>query len=394
MSADMARRSRGDGSVYYDAARGCWVGSVDVGRDPETGRRRRRKVSAPNKTECKDKLDELREEYRKAGTVGRRDVTVRQVVDDWLANPPESVRSPNSVDVYRDAGDRVIGGGRGVPGIGNTTLARLTAGDVERLLAGLARAGYSRKTISQTRSVLRRSLRRAQRDGLTSRNAAELAELPAGGRTRRSKAMTSSQVAALLALELTPWWRAYIVTAIMLGLRPGEMTGLRWADVDIRNGVIRVRQAVKRIAGNGLVLAELKTEQSKRTLQAPAMVTAVLERQRKVQAAERLRALEWEDNDLVFAAPDGQPVPPRTVNLGLKRLCERAGLGRDWQPRETRHTFVSALSDAGVDIEKIADAAGHINSTVTKVVYRHGLADVVAEAAGVMDRLYPPESTS
>ncbi len=56
----MARRPRGDGSVFYDSARGCWVGSVDIGRDPETGRRRRRKVSAPTRTECRDKLAEVR----------------------------------------------------------------------------------------------------------------------------------------------------------------------------------------------------------------------------------------------------------------------------------------------------------------------------------------------
>ena len=73
------RRGRGDGSVFFDASRGCWVGVLDVGPDPETGRRRRRKVSGQNKTECKANLDELREEYRKAGTVGRRDITVHNI---------------------------------------------------------------------------------------------------------------------------------------------------------------------------------------------------------------------------------------------------------------------------------------------------------------------------
>jgi integrase len=103
---------------------------------------------------------------------------------------------------------------------------------VDRLLAGLARTGYAAKTIRLTRSVLRR----AQRGGLTSRNVAELAELPAGAKTRKSKAITAEQVAALLALDLTPWWRAYIATAVMTGLRPGELLGLRWQDVDIRTG--------------------------------------------------------------------------------------------------------------------------------------------------------------
>ena len=90
---EMGRRARGDGSVFYDAARGCWVGLIELGRDPETSRRRRRKVTAATREECRDKLDELREEKRKTGTVARRDVTVGQVVDDWLANPPPEVRS-------------------------------------------------------------------------------------------------------------------------------------------------------------------------------------------------------------------------------------------------------------------------------------------------------------
>ena len=101
-------------------------------------------------------------------------------------------------------------------------------------------------TIRLTLSVLRRSLRRAQRGGLASRNVAELADLPAAAKTRKSKSMTTDQVAALLALDLTPWWRACITTAVMVGLRPGELLGLRWADVDVKAGVIRVRVAAKR----------------------------------------------------------------------------------------------------------------------------------------------------
>lgn len=385
----MGRRSRGDGSVFYDAARGCWVGVLDIGRDPETRRRRRRKVSAATKTECRDKLGELREEYRKAGTVGRRDITVRQVVEDWLARPPESVRSERSVEVYQGAGKRICDGARGVPGVGSIALARFTSGDVERLLTGLAGAGYSRSTIRQTRFMLIRCLRRAQRAGLTSRNAAELAELPRGGKVRKSKAMTADQVAALLSLELDAWWRAYIVTAVMTGLRPGELGGLRWDDLDSEAGVIRVRTAAKRGDGR-MVLAALKTPTSRRSLAMPAMVATVLAALRRAQAADRLKAgAGWEDMGVVFAGPAGRPRWPQDVNAGLKRLCQLAGIGEDWQLRETRHTFVSALSDAGVDIERIADAVGHINSNVTKGTYRHQIADKISETATVMDRLYP-----
>jgi integrase len=91
----------------------------------------------------------------------------------------------------------------------------------------------------------------------------------------------------------------------------------------------------------------------------------------------------------VFASESGRPPWPQ--GSALKALCKRAGIGADWQLRETRHTFVSVLSDAGVDIERIADAVGHVNSSITRTVYRHQLADVVSEAASVMDKLYPPD---
>lgn len=121
--------------------------------------------------------------------------------------------------------------------------------------------------------------------------------------------MTGDQVAALLALELTPWWKAYITVAVMLGLRPGELGGLRWADVDTPAGVIRVRVAAKRQAGAGqMVIAELKTEASKRTLRMPATVAVALAALRRVQAAERLAAgAAWHDLDLVFCGQDGRP---------------------------------------------------------------------------------------
>lgn len=127
----MARRSRGDGSVFFDASRGCWVGTVDIGRDPETGRRRRRKVSAPTKTECKAKLDGLREEKRRTGTVGRRDITVEHVVRQRLDNPPPSVQSPITRQVHEDHGARIIAA------LGKKKIAGergLTPSDVEQFL--------------------------------------------------------------------------------------------------------------------------------------------------------------------------------------------------------------------------------------------------------------------
>jgi len=78
---------------------------------------------------------------------------------------------------------------------------------------------------------------------------------------------------------------------------------------------------------------------------------------------------------------------PRATPRANEDVCERAGLGRDWAPRDLRHTFVSLLSDDGMAIEKIARLVGHASSHVTETVYRQELRPVLQEGADVMDRL-------
>ena len=390
----MARRSRrGRGTVFWDACRGSYTGQLSLGRDPETGRRKRSpKVYAPTEDECWALLDEMRAELRKTGTVAPRDVTVEMALRDLMASPPAEWASPLTL---RGNADRIA---RIIAALGSTKLQRLTVGQVERMLRDMAAAGSSSDNIRRARALLARAIRRAQRDGLVHRNVAALADVPRGTR-RPSKAMTLDQVRALLAADLTPFWRAYIVTALTCGLRPGEMLGLRWQDVDLRDSTIRVRMCLKVLPGPAgkrvVTLADLKTDRSRRTMALPRDAATVLRALKAQQAKDRLRlGNDWTDSGLVFAAESGGPRWPQDVRKQFGKLCERAGLGAGWHPHETRHTWVSVLSDAGVDIEDIADAAGHVTSAVTRNVYRHQLADRLTKAPAAMDAILNPAEVS
>jgi integrase len=391
-----SRRSpRGRGTVFWDAARGCHVGQLSLGRDPQTGKRKRSpKVYAETAEQCWAKLDELRDEVRKTGTVARRDVTVEMVMRELLASPPPEWASPLTLRGNTDRITKII------TAVGSTKLQRFQVGQVERMLRDMAAAGASADNIRRARALLARGIRRAQRDGLVHRNVAELAEMPRGKR-RVSKAMTLDQVRVVLALDLTPWWRAYIVVALTCGLRPGEMLGLRWQDVGFADEVIRVRMCLKALPGPDgygkrmLTLADLKTDRSRRTMQMPRHAALVLRALKAQQAKDRLRLGEaYTDSGLVFAMESGGPRWPQDVRKQFGKLCQRAGIGAGWHPHETRHTWVSVLSDAGVDIDDIADAAGHVNSSVTRNVYRHQIADKVTKASAAMDQIFGQVSGS
>jgi integrase len=376
----MGRRGRREGAVYYDKDRDRWVGSADVGR-ADNGRRLRRKVSGRTKTECRANLDQLRAELQVTRSSARRDITVGEIVAEWIGHPPPELRSSITLQLYARTARRITGVLGPVPGV------TLTPRRVEAFLTGLARDGKSASTIRQTRMVLRRALRRAVRDGLVARNAAELADMPRA-RTRRSRAMTLAEIGRLLEQEMTPWWRAYLTVAIGCGLRPGEMLGLGWEDIE--DDTIRVRRALHEEPGPDgrivLIVADLKTESSKRTLRMPPTAAGALRALRVVQLAERLEAgARWDDHGLVFCGKTGRPRWPGKVRIGFRDLCKTAGLGSDWHPHEQRHTFVSVLSDAGESIESIAAAVGHRSPKTTRGTYWHVIAPVVESAPGAMN---------
>ena len=128
----------------------------------------------------------------------------------------------------------------------------------------------------------------------------------------------------------------------------------------------------------------------------PLAVRSALTALRKEQAADKLRLGEHylDRHDLVFRDDAGRPMSRQRMNVQFKRVCEAAGIGRDWQPRETRHSFVSIASDNGVPVEDIADAVAHVNSNVTRAVYRHQIADTVTRTPAAMDRALAGGSTA
>ena len=134
---------------------------------------------------------------------------------------------------------------------------------------------------------------------------------------------------------------------------------------------------------------DTKTPRSRRALKLAQMAVGALREWQVDQVAEREAAGSYgQDTGRVFTTATGTPLGARHIRKMFQDVCERAGLGRDWAPRDLRHTFVSLLSDDGMAIEKIARLAGHASSHVTETVYRQELRPVLQEGAEVMDQLF------
>src|SRR5664279_5532139 len=172
------------------------------------------------------------------------------------------------------------------PCLGDRPLAALSPADVQAFLNAKAASGLSPRTVAYLRGVLRGALGHAERMDLVSRNVARLAKPPRIPR-RPVSPLSAEQARTFLAAIRGARLEALYLVALGVGLRQGEILGLRWPDVDLEAGTVTVRHALARIEGR-LVLVEPKSATSRRTVPLPAFVRESLVAHRDHQAAEPL----------------------------------------------------------------------------------------------------------
>lgn len=385
----MSKRGNGEGSVYQEGARtgrrdGRWVAQVYN----DEGKLRRKFAST--EAIAKKLLLQMQMAAERDRTLIDGNATVGQLLQDWRTRSMSARNlSPRTERTYSWAVDVLI------EEIGSVRLRRLTPEVVEAALVRLAREGrrsgseskrskatetMGRSSLIKIRSVLGKALEYAERRGVVSRNVARVVELPRDARRPEpGRALTVEQARHLIDVTSTHRLEGLWHLMLMLGLRPGEATGLTWPDVDLDAGVVHVRHSLK-LEHGALVLDErLKTSRSRRSLDAPDTLVASLRRHRGRQSAERLAAgpLWTNPDDLVFTTTTGTPIHPENLRRTFARITESAGLGR-WHPHELRHSAASIMSAAGLPLEQVADVLGHDGTRMTALVYRHAVTPTVA----------------
>jgi integrase len=391
----LRRRGHGEDAIYFAASKNRYVGAVSLGFTPE-GKRIRRKVSGKTKQEVRDKLKALHQELD-AGVRSPAGYTVRRAVEDWLGEGLDG-RSERTTTLYAGLLQPVL------EIIGAKPLRDLTAGDVRSALGQLT-SRYSTRSLQITRNSLDRAIWHAQANDLVARNVAALVKPPRGRSGRPSRSFTLEQAKALLAVTEGSRWHAYVALSLLAGIRTEEARALRWDHVvtwagdaagwqpvttagfaHAQAGEDRFAVYVWRSQRHG---GDTKTGKSRRTLALAWRCVEALREHRKFQAKDRLRAgALWQDRGLVLASTVGTPLSANNVIRSFRTITEKAGLGRDWVPREMRHTFVSVLSANGVPVESIALLAGHDRTTTTELVYRHEIRPALTQGAEVMDRIF------
>lgn len=368
------RRSRGEGTVYWDEKRRRFIATRIVGYD-DRGREIRRKGSGTSRSAALTALNRRIRDYEKGLAAGADKTTVADAVRDWLTYGQGQVDS-QTVKTREHLSVHIVAD------IGDVLLRKLTAKHVEKFLASLAKT-HSTRTLADTKAVLSNAVKRAVARDIVDRNVVEFAITPRGKAGRKSKSLTEKQALDVLSLTKGHWMYPYIAVSMLVGIRTEEMRALTWdhVDLDAVPPVIEVWRSVRKSG-------DTKTKKSRRTLAIPDVAVQALRRRQREQEGDRARAgSQWKETGLVFTTSLGTGLDAANVRRAFRSALKQVQSvdPADWTPRELRHSFVSLMSAGGAAVEQIAHVVGHSDTSTTERIYRHELRPVIHTGATFMN---------
>jgi integrase len=245
--------------------------------------------------------------------------------------------------------------------------------------------------VRSVRNTLTTILNRAKRLRLISVNPTEFVDHVRVERTEMRSLDPPAVQAYLKAFDGTDLGCA-VAVAIGSGCRRGELLALRWCDLDLESGMLRIARSLERVTvvspkrtRYALRFKEPKTKQSRRTIALPSFALERLRRHRLDQA-ERFMAAgagRPDGSTLVFER-EGMPWNPNTFGATFAGMVDDAGLPRV-RLHDLRHSFASLLLAGGADLKTVSTALGHSTISVTADVYAHVSPAMLQRAAELLN---------
>lgn len=362
------------GSVRKDGS--TWLYEVTIGVDPETGKRKRKKKRGfATKREAQSALNKLIAEIESGEYIEPTKILFGEYLKDFMKVRETELELETFLNEKDNLEAHVI------PALGNVSISDITVAKLQKFVNDLiTEKDLKPSSVKKVFSPVSIALDRAVKMELIPKNPAENVVRPKISK-EEMKVWTSEQVNHFLKHARNDRLFVLFHLAFTTGLRQGELLGLRWKDVDLENGIIRVTQTLRRKSGlkNGG-----KTYSATRTVTLLKETIPILKKHRARVLREKLRGGEdYKDNDLVICTSKGTPVSPRNALRSFKRLTKNAGLP-EIRFHDIRHTHATLLLLAEVNPKIVAERLGHSKVSITLDTYSHVLPNM---QKGVADKL-------
>jgi integrase len=368
-------------------SKGTWSLWVDLGRDPETGKRKQQTMTVRgSKKDAERELRAVLTRIEGGIHVKPARMTVGEYLESWLRGYATTNTAPSTADGYKDIIRAHL-----IPSLGSIPLTALQSSHIQAYYARMlesgrrdGKGGLSARTVKHHHRVLYEALKHAVKHDILVRNVAESVDPPQPENKEMDILEPDDVHPFLSAAYETPYYSLFY-TALYTGLRRSELLALRWHNVDLDLATLSVVQTLHYIPRVGYTFRDPKTKKSRRLVDLPPSLALLLREHRvKQEIDRRLLGRSLLPDDLVFSCPDGAPLPPNSVTKAFHKLAKSLGLS-NIRLHNLRHTHATLMLRQGVHPKVVSERLGHSSIAITLDTFSHVLPGLQAAAARRFD---------
>lgn len=315
------------------------------------------------------------------GTDVRTRQSVGEYLEEWLARKTAAGLKASTVRSYRLHLDQHL-----LPTLGKIKLADLRPQHIDRAYLAITKKSAARgrtlspSTLNRIHATLRSALNSAVKRRELVHNPAAHVELPRPTKPQMRTWSATELRAFLTAIEGERLYPLYLLAGLV-GLRRGELAGLRWQDLDLDSGTLNVVQQLVQV-GHAVVEQSPKTASGTRVVHLDPVLVKAMRTWRARQSEERLAwGPAYQEGERLFTREDGSDLHPEAITKTFLRLVRRSGL-RQIRLHDLRHTSATLAVSAGEDARLVMRRLGHSSIAVTVNMYTHDAPEPAREAAG------------
>jgi integrase len=354
----MSKRANGDGTIYFDKAKGKWKGQIAVGYY-DNGRIKRKSVFGTTKTEVKQKLKQIELAIMSDDFVDESNVTIyhlaKQMQDDKL----------NYNEIKPSTYNRNMETLKRLKPIYNIPLQQANETQIKAFL--LNQQDYSQSTLNKAYGLLSSVFKEAKRRNIIKNNIMEDIRKPKSKQVQEPvRALTIDEQNKLLCLlqQEDIKYSTQMLLSMLTGMRMGEINALTVRDINLQFGTISVNRTLsKGQKGEALISETTKTYAGKRTIPLTSDAKKLLQEH-----------LQFVSDGLLFTTDDGKMITTNQVNMELKRVFDKydvidASISGKVSCHSLRHTHATRCIEAGMQPKVLQMLLGHTDIRITLNTY-------------------------
>jgi integrase len=388
------KRGHGEGSISQRKD-GRWMGQITLGINPATKKAKRLTFYGKTRKEVQEKIREALNQKDKGMLSEPSKLTLQEWLKTWLEDYKQRELKESTWESYKSLIEDYIN-----PDLGMVKLSKLRTNDIQRfynekLTNGRKRnvkkdgeeiTGLSTRTVKYIHTVLSGALKQAVKEGLIPANPADATTQPRQVK-KEITPLSAEQVRYFLDNIKANWLYPVFVTDLGTGLRRGELLGLKWDVVNLKDGTATIRRSLIQVKGKVFLQEDTKTKSSTATVKLPNTVVKELRKVKKQQAQYKLiLGKAYQDSDFVFTWPDGRYIRPDYLYHQYKNLLKENGLP-DTRFHDLRHTFCTMLLESGEELSTVSKLARHSSFSITADIYGHLTTNMQNQAAEKIDAI-------